>query len=912
MKRKLLLLAWGLSGWSMASQAQVNVTFNINTGAERATISPYIYGTNQILSGNDQYRSLRMGGNRITGLNWENNASNAGADYIHNSDDYLCGVSGLSATDCGLPGKVYSAFYNQAKSNGISYATTTIPMAGYVAADKNGPVTEAQTAPSNRWKPVVYKKNGAFTTSPSTTDNAVYMDELVNYLKVTHGSAAAGGIKGYFLDNEPALWPSTHPRIHPNKPTAVELWTRSRDLAKAIKNVDATADIYGGVFYGFAEYLNFQDAPDWNTEKGNYSWFVDYFLAKMKAASQADGRRLIDAFDVHWYPEATGDNRIVFSGANTPNDKAARLQAPRSLWDPEYVENSWIGTYFRDRLPILPQLKNSINTYYPGTKLSLSEYFYGGCDEITGGLAEADVLGIFGKYGVYNANVWEACGTSDKSFLSAGIRLYTNYDSNGSAYGNTKVSAQMSDKVTTSVYASIDSTDESKLHVIVINKSSGAVNGTFKINSGATYKAGQVWGFDQNKAPITSRGVINAISGNQFTYTLAPLSAYHLVLTTGTPTYVTRVIVRARSVVNPGATLRIEVLDSARTTGGVVQQSKEFANLPTTFAEYTHFFNGTIPANRIRVRFTNDVLPNRDLEVDYIRVADKTYQTEASTTWATGIWNQANGCNNSGYLRKQLLPCKGYFQYDAGGTSNPEISIYDEALATGWEDWSWTTTNNFANTSPVKVGEHSLSATYTEGWAGLSFRNPTPLATSGYTALRFWVHGGSGANKEINFFTQINESAAPSPSSYFTATAGTWKEVTIPLASLGNPTVIGRITFQNNNPAAQSAIYIDNLQLVDVPAAKVTVAKEAELTSFSLYPNPLTAHSLNLNIHPAADAKAKATLRISDVFGQVVYQEEMAQGAHELAIGKLLKKGLYLVQVQVGTSVQVQKLWVEK
>ncbi|MBC7922137.1 MAG: T9SS type A sorting domain-containing protein, partial [Ferruginibacter sp.] len=810
---------------------------------------------------------------------------------------------------CGLPGKVHSAFYEQARSNGIPYAATTLPMAGYVAADKNGPVTEAETAPSARWKPVVFKKNGPFTTSPDPSDNAVYADELVNYLKTTHGSAAAGGIKGYFLDNEPALWPSTHARIHPGKPTAAELWTKSRDLAKAVKDVDAGAEIYGGVFYGFAEFLNFQDAPDWNREKGPYSWFVDYFLAKMKAASDADGRRLMDALDVHWYPEARGDNRIVFEAANTANDRAARLQAPRSLWDPAYVENSWIATYFRDRLPLIPELNESIGTHYPGTKLSFSEYNYGGCEEITGGIAQADVLGIFGKYGVYNANFWDACSGADKSFVSAAFRMYTNYDGNGGTFGDTRVSAAMSDKVNASIYAAIDGSDEGRLHLVVINKSGQAVNGTFNVTSGANYTVGQVWGFDQTGAAITARPGISAISGNAFSYQLSPLSVHHVVLTASLAGPTTTVTVRARSI-NPGANLRIEVVDGTAVTGGTVQWSQTFSNLATSFTDYTATIPGTVPANRVRVRFPNDGgNPNRDLEVDYLRVAGTAYQTEAPDTWSIGHWNGAKGCNNSGYLRAQILHCNGYFHYDAGVSSLPAVTVYGDALAPDWSDWSWSTTNNFNNASPVKSGSKSWSAVYTAGWGAVSLRKATPQTTSGYSALRFWVHGGSGGNKDLLFYTQSSDGGGESPSVPFTATAGAWNEITVNLSALGGPAAIARINFQNNAASPQSTVYFDDLRLVAGGGTRVAVAGgQPNEPGFSLSPNPLRENILSLRLD-GLPLPTPAVVRITDLLGRVVYQGELT--GPEIRLRRPLARGWYVIQVRVGNATFAEKLLVE-
>ena len=63
--------------------------FSINSAQNVKSISPYIYGSNSSVITN---RTLdRSGGNRMTGYNWETNASNAGSDYYHHSDYYLTG-----------------------------------------------------------------------------------------------------------------------------------------------------------------------------------------------------------------------------------------------------------------------------------------------------------------------------------------------------------------------------------------------------------------------------------------------------------------------------------------------------------------------------------------------------------------------------------------------------------------------------------------------------------------------------------------------------------------------------------------------------------------------------------------------------------------------------------------------------
>lgn len=515
--------------------ATIPVNFIVDTEHARAPISPYIYGTNQDLAG---YAPTlrRFGGNRTTGFNWETNASSAGSDYLHNSDDFACGWVGVTAADCATPGAVISAFHDKSLQQGAA-SLLTLQMAGYVAADKNGPVSAAEVAPSARWFPAVFAKGSVFANPPVTTDSAVYMDEQVNYLVQKYGlSTTANGVKMYSLDNEPALWPSTHPRIHPGIPTVNELMTKSIALSKAVKAVDPGAQIFGPAAYGFAEYAAFQDAPDWPTlqTQGNYAWFLDYYLAQMKSASDTSGKRLLDALDVHWYPEAQGGGqRIVFNGAGTVDTQKARVQAPRTLWDPTYVEDSWIATWFPTFLPLIPRLQQSINTYYPGTKLAITEFSYGGEADISGGMATADVLGIYGKYGLYAATFWQLEGTS--SYVTSAYNLYRNYNGSNGKFGDTKIDTDNSDIANSSMYASITGTDTSKVNIIVINKSFDSdITGSFKIYSPVNYASGQVWGFDSASASITQRTSITGITGNAFTYTIPPRTVYHIVLTAGT------------------------------------------------------------------------------------------------------------------------------------------------------------------------------------------------------------------------------------------------------------------------------------------------------------------------------------------------------------------------------------------
>ncbi len=115
-----------------------DVSFAIDSTQDVRAISRFIYGMNGwIASGRPANLTLsRSGGNRMTAYNWETNASNAGADYLNQNDDFLGG--GNTPNGAVGPGIV------NARTAGAGIVVT-MPTIGYVAADKNGGGDVAQT-----------------------------------------------------------------------------------------------------------------------------------------------------------------------------------------------------------------------------------------------------------------------------------------------------------------------------------------------------------------------------------------------------------------------------------------------------------------------------------------------------------------------------------------------------------------------------------------------------------------------------------------------------------------------------------------------------------------------------------------------------------------------------------------------
>ena len=417
---------------------------------------------------------MRLGGNRLSTYNWENNADNAGADYGPNMSD-LSMLYWVGATQDlnQAPALGVTARYDQWRAEGKK-VLATIQAMGVVAADNSGIITTSP--PAAAWKTVQAAKGSAFTLTPNRTDGTVYMDEYVNFLVNKYGNAASGGIQYYDIDNEPGLWNSTHPVAHPAHSTYVEMTSKNVATAQAILNVDPGAQILGPAFFSYEDVRNLNGASDAGSF-GSFPNCASYYLDQMRQASTTAGKRLLHYLDLHYYPEAKGSdgNRIIYGNQANSTTQAcaiARMQAPRSLWDSTYFENSYLtNNGAGPGLNYIPRLQGWIASYYPGTKLSFSEYYFGADWDVSGGIAEADVLGVFARYDIAG-NYWQLDGGaySTEAYSRAAFNLWLNYDGAGAKVGDIYADAATTDWTQTSAYAARSSSQPNKLWVVVLGK----------------------------------------------------------------------------------------------------------------------------------------------------------------------------------------------------------------------------------------------------------------------------------------------------------------------------------------------------------------------------------------------------------------------------------------------------------
>jgi hypothetical protein len=257
------------------------------------------------------------------------------------------------------------------------------------------------------------------------------------------------------------LWSSTHHDFHPGRATYDELWTRSRDLAAAVKQAAPGARTLGPAEWGWPNYFCsdadvvsngcFATSPDRAAHGGQP--LIEFYLDRMRAQEQATGVRLLDYLDLHYYAQGgVGTTAIT-----------------RSLWDPTYTDPSWIN----DRIALLPRMHAWVDEHYPGTKLSLSEYDLTGFDDdsVVGTLVQADTLGIFAREGLDMAMRWAPPSANQRQ--ADAWRIFRDYDGAGARFGSTWVRSVSADESRLAVYGAQRA--DGGLTLLVINKTTGAL-----------------------------------------------------------------------------------------------------------------------------------------------------------------------------------------------------------------------------------------------------------------------------------------------------------------------------------------------------------------------------------------------------------------------------------------------------
>lgn len=473
-------------------------------------ISPLIYGvafasSNQLAELNAPVN--RSGGNAETRYNWQLNARNHAADW------YFQSLPAGPAT----PGAAADNHVADSKNGGAA-AMLTVPMLGWMP--KLGPgrgklasysIAKYGPQTGNDWEWFADAGNGIGTNTVTQTSwliitndptdahfatNSAFQQAWVQHLTNRWGRATNGGVRYYCMDNEHTLWHSTHRDVHPVGNTMTEIRDKFFDYGGKVKAVDPNALLLAPEEWGWVGYLysgfdsqwaaahndwNPAHFPDRSTNGGME--YMAWFLDQARQRETSTGQRLLDYFTLHIYPQGANE----FTDDVSTSTQLGRNRSTRAFWDPSYVDQSWINSVIQ----LIPRMKAWVATYYPGTKIGITEYNWGAEGHINGATAQADIFGLLGREGVDLATRWTTPGSGTPTFKA--MKMFRNYDGNKSTFGDLSVSATGPNPDIVSCFAA-RRTNDGALTVMVINKQlSAATPVTLSLANFLPAGSAQVW-----------------------------------------------------------------------------------------------------------------------------------------------------------------------------------------------------------------------------------------------------------------------------------------------------------------------------------------------------------------------------------------------------------------------------------
>ncbi len=556
---------------SSAFAAPIAVSVDTTMGVH--PFSPLIFGVafgDATRNAQIGYTVVRWGGNTTTRYNWQIDTDNRASDYLFLNEPDGDGV--------GLPNNSTADQFVSGAIAGGAQPLITIPTVGWTPKDrvKRPSFSIAKYGPQHNNECTInlfdgcdadagdgtcdtgtnhtgYCNGGVITgndrTDTSVASSPAFETQWIGHLQTVFGTAANRGVKFYALDNEVMLWNSTHRDVHPTPPTYDEIWNKTSSYATAIKTQDAGALVTGPVTWGYPDlFTSAADAASCNcfsdsdrSAHGDMP-FVAWYLQQVGTHPMTGGVPLVDYLDLHYYPQdPDGASGAIYSHDEDSATVGRRMRSLKELYDPNWTSESWIGAvdgsigddepWHYTKPNLIPRVKAWIDEYAPGTKLAITEYAWDNeekinnivTDTISGGVAQAELLGIFAREDVDLATRWQAPlanGFSERAF-----RLFLNFDGTGSKVEGDSVSATTSSIDQIGAYAFHG---DSRLMILLTNKDTVAHDAAITLNA-ARKTTWKLYGFDaaHDLRLITS----GSIATNTLTVTgLTAMSANLLVI----------------------------------------------------------------------------------------------------------------------------------------------------------------------------------------------------------------------------------------------------------------------------------------------------------------------------------------------------------------------------------------------
>ncbi len=195
-----------------------------------------------------------------------------------------------------------------------------------------------------------------------------------------------------------------------------------------------------------------------------------------------------------------------------------------------------------------------------------------------------------------------------------------------------------------------------------------------------------------------------------------------------------------------------------------------------------------------------------------------------------------------------LILTRNFFKTNtAHGDTTQNLVVYADQLSGQVANWSWGSSVNFSNTSPVASGSNSISFT-PSAWGALYLHANTPITPASYTSLQFAMQTSDSQNNFSLLFYDGNNQQVKSVklSQYPGVSQNGWMVYTIPTAIM--PSTLGGVALQETSGNAGSATYVDTVQFIanqPTPTTPSASSGSSSSQTASLYGDSLASGWIN-------------------------------------------------------------------
>lgn len=458
---KLCSFVFGLT-LAVPAMAQTVVEVSIDAESNKKLVSPYIYGKNGCVSDNAGYEgTLSYGEQKDVSL-----AKEAGLRFARLNDGNNATKYNWRACLSSHPdwyNNVYSHDWNSSVQRMQDYlpdvqSMYAFQLTGYVAKTDEYNFNDNAYNGSKWWTGVTMNLAGGGDPSGDDGDYKLYLQEwpadstvaILDYWQNERGFDMSKRLY-WSMDNEPEIWSGTHDDL-PLEFTADEFIEKYIAVAKKAKSINPDIKLCGPVAANEWQWFKFREES--LRIDGRYYCWLEYFIKRIADEQKKSGVRLLDVFDLHWYPTDKSFNALmglhrVFFDETYSYPQANGLKTINGGWDESKKEmifarvNGWLNEHFGEG---------------HGITLALTETAFETEDPTTNALIYASFLGTFMENGVEILSPW-----TWKVGMWETLHLFSRYSK------DLNVSA-VSDNQAVSAYTTVNQASDS-MTVVFVNRS---------------------------------------------------------------------------------------------------------------------------------------------------------------------------------------------------------------------------------------------------------------------------------------------------------------------------------------------------------------------------------------------------------------------------------------------------------